>query len=141
MAGLNEVSGLALIERISKEFVKRESEAQRIWSRELRCWGFFGGLPTDLDKTVVIGAAHPGDMILPDGCIVWKPISDGKWEPYKTVPPQTLGVGVVIHKEASVHDGNSILKLSFLLSGEETGVYDIFVQQSIAFKVLWPLMR
>jgi hypothetical protein len=139
MAGLNEVSGLELIERISKEALKKRASAERVWSEPMRCWGFFSKKPCDLDRVIIIGAAQVGDMILPDGCIVWKPVDLAAWEPYKTIPPQSMGLGVIISKGTVTVDGNTVIKVSFLLGGDSAGMYDIFIQQSTAFKELWNL--
>jgi hypothetical protein len=139
MAGLHEVSGIELIERISQESLQKRSIRDRVWSAELGCWGFFSSDPSDLDKIIIIGCSKPGDVFLPDGSIIWKPVSKGTWEPYKAISPGTLGVGTVFSKDCDSFDGNSIIKMSFLLSGANIGIFEIFAQQTIAYKTLWKL--
>jgi len=139
MAGLHEVSGIELIERISKESFQKRSVRDRVWSNEHGCWGFFSKNPNALDKIIIIGCAQPGDMFLPDGEIIWKPTGKNVWEPYKSILPNTFGFGTVFSKDNDSFDGNPIIKLSFLLSGMNTGVFDIFAQQTTAYRALWQL--
>lgn len=138
MAGLDEVCGIELIERISKENFKINSNP-RIWSKELNSWGFFCEDINDLDRLCIIGCSAKGDMILPDNGIIWKPIDKKVWEPYKLVS-MSLGFGIILGKDMDEKGGTPIIKISFLLGGENSGIYEIFVPTSIAYKMVWDMV-
>jgi len=138
MAGLDEVCGVELIERICKENFKNHSNP-RIWSKELNSWGFFCEDINDLDRLHIIGCSAKGDMILPDNGIIWKPIDKKVWEPYKLIS-MSWGFGIILGKDIDEKSGTPIIKTSFLLGGENSGIYDIFVPTSIAYKMVWNMV-
>jgi hypothetical protein len=138
MAGLDEVCGIELIERISKENFRNHANP-RIWSEDLNSWGFFCDDINDLDRLYIIGCATQGDMILPDNGIIWKPVDKRVWEPYKLVS-MSLGFGIILGKDIDEKGGNPIIKVSFLLGGDNSGIYDIFVPTSIAYKMVWDMV-
>lgn len=140
MPGLHEVCGLELIERIAKEFFAKEKNSARVWSPSLGYWGFFDKSPTDYDKLLIIGCAKNGDPILPDRSIIWKPLNDGSWEPYHSIPNMSLGLGIVLDKKIIDIDGSSNVALSFLLGGENPGVFNMLIKQHDVYNVMWNMI-
>jgi len=140
MAGLNEVAGLELIERISKESFLRKQHSSRVWSNEMNCWGFFGSVPNDYDRTLIIGCAAKGDMIRPYGGSVWRSIGKGSWSLYEPSSILPKELGIVFSKSVDEKNGVSIIKLSFLMGGNDVGICDIIVPQSIAYRTMWELI-
>ena len=140
MPNFQETDGIFLLERITKEAFKRQKVSNRIWCEQLKCWGFFSNSPNEIDRLGIIGCSKIGDMILHEGSIIWKPISNGHWEAHKSIIGTSSSIGVIFSKDVDVMNGVPIFKVSFLLGGEDAGVYDIIISQTEAYKIGWGLM-
>lgn len=65
MRNLSETHGVELIRRIAKEKIQKKENRIRVWSEEMRSWGFFSEMPDDYDTFLIIGCSNPGDIFIP----------------------------------------------------------------------------
>lgn len=62
MRNLSETHGIDLIRRVADEKIRDPKLKSRVWSDEMRSWGFFNEKPNELDVMLIIGCARSGDM-------------------------------------------------------------------------------
>ncbi len=65
MRSLEEIHGIDLIRRVSREKIKQQNIRSRVWSDDMNSWGFFHQEPNEKDVFMIIGCSNPGDLFVP----------------------------------------------------------------------------
>jgi len=133
MKNLSETHGIELIRRIAFERFRVQGLKTRVWSEEMKCWGFFSDRPNELDVMLILGCAKSGDMFRLEN--YGSPLFTMTMNEIQFILPNNNTFVVLDLQEIELQ--NTPFYGLRLLSSQPSMTCQLLARQSSMFKIAW----